>query len=48
MARKPVVNEKNTKDHNTRAGKVVLERHKGKIAKNPPKMKTMQRKSRNG
>ena len=46
--KKITTNTKNTHDSNTRADRVVLDRHKGNIAKNPPKMKTMQRKSRNG
>lgn len=41
MARKSVVNEKNPKDHNTRAGKVVLPKHKGNIPAKLPRLKTM-------
>lgn len=40
MARKAITNEKNPKDHIGRAGHTVLEKHKGKIAKPVPKMKT--------
>jgi hypothetical protein len=39
-------NTVNTHDSNTRAGKVVLDRHKGNLPKNPPKMKTMPRKGK--
>jgi hypothetical protein len=46
MARKAITNEKNPKDSNTRAGKVVLDRHKGKLPKTAPKMKNLQRKGR--
>jgi hypothetical protein len=37
-------NTTNTHDSNTRAGKVVLDRHKGNLPKNQPKMKNMKSK----
>jgi hypothetical protein len=42
--KKIATNTKNTKDSNTRAGKVVLDRHKGYVSKTPTKMKTMRSK----
>jgi hypothetical protein len=39
-------NTPNTHDSNTRASKVVLDRHKGKIPKTAPKMKNLQRRSK--
>lgn len=41
MARKAVTNEKNTRDSNTRAGKVVLDKHKAKMPKKAVRMKNM-------
>jgi len=40
MARKAVTNQKNTKDHIGRAGKTVLPRLAGKVAKPPKHMGT--------
>ena len=40
-------NERNPKDRNGRGGHTVLAQHKGKVAKTPPKMKNLQRKSGN-
>lgn len=40
MARKAVINERNTKDHIGRGGKTVLPKHKGKLPKPPKHMGT--------
>lgn len=45
MPRKAVTNEPNPRDHIGKGKRHVLPQHKGKIAKNPPKMKNLQRKT---
>lgn len=44
MARKPIINEKNPKDRNTRAPKLIKEKSKGVIPAKLPRMKNMKSK----
>ena len=44
MARKPVINEKNPKDRNTRAPRVITEKSKGNIPAKLPRLKNMKSK----